>query len=363
MRGRGDRDQLGRRVHAGRPGGRHDRREAALQELLAEVPRVQVDVVRPGGPQDPVDALGDHVARGQLGLLVLADHEAGAVLVDQVRPLAAQRLGDQRALHRAQVGGDERRRVELDELDVGDRRAGPQRERHAVAGGDRRVRGGRVDLAHPAGGEHDRAGQDRTDPVLRALAQHVQGDPAGPAVGGAQQVQHEGVLDQPDPRVAADRGVQGALHLGAGRVAAGVHDPVRPVAALAGQHQRAVRVAVELGAPADQLPDPRRALLDQHLHGLRVAEPDPGDLGVVGVRLGGVQRVEDPGDPALRPAGGAVVDVDLGDHRDVQAELAQVQRGGQPGDAGTHHDHIGGLVPARLGGGEPARQSRQIRER
>jgi L-aspartate oxidase len=42
---RGDRDELRRRVDAGRPGGRHDRREPLLQELLAQVPRVQEDMV------------------------------------------------------------------------------------------------------------------------------------------------------------------------------------------------------------------------------------------------------------------------------------------------------------------------------
>ena len=68
-----------------------------------------------------------------------------------------------------------------------------------------------------------------------------------------QQVEHERVLDEPDPRVAVHGGVQRPLHLGAGRVAARVHDPVGVVAALPGQHQRAVRVAVERGAEADQL--------------------------------------------------------------------------------------------------------------
>ena len=74
--------------------------------------------------------------------------------------------------------------------------------------------------------------------------------PQARPVGVAQQVEHQRVLDQPDPRVAVHGGVQRPLHLGAGRVAAGVHDPVGVVAALAGQHQRAVRVAVELGARA-----------------------------------------------------------------------------------------------------------------
>lgn len=256
--------------------------------------------------------------------------------------------------------------MELDELHVGHRSAGPQRQRHPVPGGDRRVGGGREDLPHPAGGEHHRTGQQRADAVLAALTQHVQGDPAGRAepvravTGGAQQVQYEGVLDQPDPRVALHSGVQGPLHLGTCGVPASVHDPVRPVPALAGQHQRAVRVTIELGADPDQLTEPGRALLDQHPDRRRVAQPHPGDLGVPGMSRRGVGRVEDGGDAALRPPGRAVVDVDLGYHRDVQTRLPQVQRRGQPGHAGTHNDHVGGLHPAGRGRGQQRGQGRQV---
>jgi hypothetical protein len=361
VRGRGDRDQLGGRVDAGRAGGRHDGREALLEELAAEVPGVQIHVVVAGLPQHPVDRLGDDVARRQLGELVLSGHEPRSGLVHQVRTLAAQRLGDQRALHRGDAGGDERGRVELDELHIGDDRAGPQCQGHAVAGGDRGIGRRGVHLAHAAGGQHHRAGQDRADAVLGALAENVQGETARATVGRAQQIQHQGVLDPADPRVPPDRLVQCALHLGTGSVAARVHDPVGAVATLAGQHQRAVRVAVEHGAQAHQLPHPGRALLDQHPHGGRIAQADARDLGVEGVRLRSVQRVEHRGDAALRPPRGPVVDVDLGDHRDVQARLAQMQRRGQPGDAGTDHQDVGGLGPPRLGGGEPAGQRRKIR--
>jgi hypothetical protein len=147
-------------------------------------------------------------------------------------------------------------------------------------------------------------------------------------------------------------GVQGPLHLGAGGVPARVHDPVRPVAALTGQHQRAVGVAIELGADPDQFPQPGRALVDQHPDRRRVAETDSRDLGVPGMGRRSVRRVEYGGDAALRPPGRAVIDVDLGDHRDVQTRLTQVQRRGQAGHPGAHHDHIGGLDPAGRGRGQ-----------
>ena len=81
-------------------------------------------------------------------------HEPVALEVDEERALAADRLGDQRLLA-AGVGAEvHHRRVELHELQVAQRRPGPQRERHAVAGRHRGVRGLREHLAEPAAGEH-----------------------------------------------------------------------------------------------------------------------------------------------------------------------------------------------------------------
>ena len=66
---------------------------------------------------------------------IVARHERLAVVVDEPRAFAAQRLGQQIA-RRARHG--ERRRMKLHELEVGDARAGEIRERDAVAGRDRR---------------------------------------------------------------------------------------------------------------------------------------------------------------------------------------------------------------------------------
>ncbi len=218
VRGRRHRDQVGSRVDPDGQARRDDCGEPAGQELTAEVTGVEVDVVGTGGQQHPVDPLGDHVPGGQLGQFVLAEHEAFAVGVHQVRALAPQRLGDQRLLgagagHPGVLRHDQRGRVELHELHVGDRRTGPHGQGDPVAGGDPRVRGGREDLPHAAGGQHHRAGQQRADTVLTALAEHVQGDPARrteptrTVAGGPEQIQHQRVLDEPDPRVAAYRRV------------------------------------------------------------------------------------------------------------------------------------------------------------
>ena len=82
------------------------------------------------------------------------EHEALAGAVDQLRALAAQRLGGERRRIAADV---ERGRVELHELRVGDHRAGARRHAEAVAFRLRRVGGDGVEMADAAGGEHDRA--------------------------------------------------------------------------------------------------------------------------------------------------------------------------------------------------------------
>ena len=130
--------------------------------------------------------------------------------------------------------------MELHELEVAQRRTGPERQRHPVTGGDRGVGGLGEDLAEPAAGQHDGPAQHLADTVDLALAEHVQGHPGDAAVGGGHQVDRQRVLDHLDLGGPLDRGDQRPLDLGAGRVAAGVGDPVAVVAALAGQRQDAV---------------------------------------------------------------------------------------------------------------------------
>ena len=117
------------------------------------------EALEPGGVEpEVVDALLGHACRHgpahDVAGRQLVD-EALAVVVAQHRALAAQRLGEQRPRHRRMV---QRGRVELDELDVGRRHAGPQRHRDPVAGRLRRVGRDREELAGPARREHDVAG-------------------------------------------------------------------------------------------------------------------------------------------------------------------------------------------------------------
>ncbi len=74
------------------------------------------------------------------------------MLVDQRRALAAQRLGQQR--QRIAVDG-ERGGMELHELEIDEPRAGRRGERQPVARRLARVGGVAIELAEPAGREHD----------------------------------------------------------------------------------------------------------------------------------------------------------------------------------------------------------------
>ena len=109
---------------------------------------VEPEVVEAAVDEPAADRPGHDVARREVGERVLVGHERDAVLVAQDRALAAQRLGEQRPRHRRVV---QRGRVELHELDVGDRDTGPQRHRDAVAGRERRVGGDREALPGATG--------------------------------------------------------------------------------------------------------------------------------------------------------------------------------------------------------------------
>ncbi len=142
----------------------------------------------------------------------------------------------------------------------------------------------------------------------------MQGHPGGVAVRVQQQVEDERVFDHLDARIRPQRGDQGPLHLQAGRIPAGVHDPVAQVPTFAGQREPARGVVtVERGAEVGQFPDPGRTLGDQDPDRVDVAQPDPGHEGVGQVIIWRILRGECRGDPTLRPSGRALVQACLGD--------------------------------------------------
>ena len=98
-----------------------DGREALQPRVAAEHAAVEPHVRRALLAHPPHDRLGDDVAGREVGQRVLVRHEAPPGVVEQDRALAAHRLGHQRLLPLGQRAEPHHRRVELDELEVGDR--------------------------------------------------------------------------------------------------------------------------------------------------------------------------------------------------------------------------------------------------
>ena len=307
----------------------------------------------------PVDRLGDDVARREVGERVVAGRD-DALAVERRRGTRPRRASPRviSGCWPGRAGAEEQRgRVELHELEVGDRgarRAGPARRRRRW-----RPTGwwccAKTWPMPPVASTTARASTAPT-PSCGALAEHVQGDARRPgrrrcAAGRA-------------PARARRAGSAGAARTAATSArctSAPVASP--PACTIRSRWWPPSRVSDSSPAGSrskaaperDELAQPGRALGAQHAHGVDVAQPDAGDERVLQVVLGGVLRAERGGDAALRPARGAVVDEHLGDEQDA-ARAGGVQRGGQPGDAGADDDDVGRRRPAGLRG-EQARAS------
>ena len=153
-----DRDRLARRVDAGRAAGRRDDRKARRELSADRFARVEKHTMALRSP--PPDGARDDVARRQFRAGRI-EHEPLAAFVDQRRARAAHRLADERHRPRGDV---ERGRVELHELHVGERGAGPRGQRHALAEAAERIGALFEEAADPAGRNHDPAGRQQRRP-------------------------------------------------------------------------------------------------------------------------------------------------------------------------------------------------------
>ena len=219
VRGGRDRDQLGRRVQAGLAQRADDVRE-----------RVRVDVahVEPDVPGVLLGHLAEDGQRDLVARLELLD-EALVVGVEQRRALAADRLGDQEALAARHAG--HRGRVELDELQVGQRGARRVGEHHPDAERARRVGRPGPQRGGAAGRQDRRARPDRAA-VLQDDADAAAVD--RPRRGGA------GLLEDLDARLLDDDGGELPDDAAPGRAAARVDDAALGVPALQAEREAAV---------------------------------------------------------------------------------------------------------------------------
>ena len=303
VRRRDHRDRLLRHVDAEREARLVDVREVLPDERRSPGPDVEIDAILPGPLHLRVDRPRDDVPRREFLHRVGPLHEPAPAAVQEDRPLAADRLGDEERLGErvVETGG-----VELDEFHVGDRRPGAVRQRDSVSRGDIGVARVQVHLSRTPGGEYrhvrhegvDRAGR----PVEHIGAEHLV-DPR--VVEGGEllpryEVDRRVVLVDPDPGVLPGAEEERPFHL-APRQVLRVEDPPRRVSPLAMEVVLPLPgLSGELDPPPDQLADPRRGVPHHEVDRVGVAKPRPRLVGILDVGLEGVLVAPDGGDPALR---------------------------------------------------------------
>ncbi|TPW20274.1 MAG: hypothetical protein FD126_1847 [Elusimicrobia bacterium] len=228
-----------------------------------------------------------------------------------------------------QAGG-----VELDEFEVAELEARPERHGHPVAGGHVGVRGVEVDLAGPARGEDDGLGPKRVD--LPVGAQHVGAQTAVALWGGLRRMALQDEVHRRVALVEGDGGLgpagldQGALDLAAGQVP-GMEDAALGMPAFEPQ-VRAVVAAAEFDPRLDEAPHAVGAVRDDGAHHVLPAQAGSGLQRVADVRLEGVRRVGDRRDAALGVGGVGAHQLVFG-HHGHPAEGGQGARGREAGDA------------------------------
>ena len=250
--------------------------------------------------------------------------------------MTPQGFGQQRPWHRRVC---QRSRMELEELEIGHRCPRAQRHRNPVAGGDRRVRRHREQLAGPAG---------RQDHVSSTHHQRTAGLVGHLDADAAPAVEDEVVRERPlvdHHRAAAYRGDQRPLDLGPGGGSARVDDARDGMTTLPGQFEFPGVVVIEPRADGDEVVDPGGALVDQYPHRVDVAESGTGRERVREVQ---VEVVVIPrqrgGDPTLGPPCGRQLQIGFGHDADAQPQLVRgTYGGGEAGDP-TADDHDVELV-------------------
>ena len=116
-----------------------------------------------------------------------------------------------------------------------------------------------------------------------------------------------------DVRIRENCVCEGTLHFASGDIA-GVHNATRGVTAFACQIERVAAFDLaERGPEFDEPAHPLRPIAHHHLDDVAVREPSAGRHRVGHMRLEAVQRIEDRGDSALRPACRRVGDGTFGD--------------------------------------------------
>ncbi len=154
------------------------------------------------------------------------------------------------------------------------------------------------------------------------------------------QVGREGVFEDVDVRVVADRRDKGRFNGEAGGVAAGVEDSGAGVGRFQTLGEFAV-VPVEGDAEADEIRNPGWTFFAEGADGCGAAEAGSGAEGVFDVLGHVVVGVHDGGNAALGVAGVGLVEGGFCDEGDL-VSAAQFECGDESGDARAYDDDVHG---------------------
>ncbi len=299
-------------------------REVSDDEIGRPIGDVEIDTLGAQALHLVVDGAGDDVSGGQLGAGIETGHEALAVGQQQARPLATQRLRDQKrpCLRVIEAG-----RVKLHEFHVGHTASGAPGHGDAVTGGDVRIAGVEIDLVGAAGGDDDEARQEGFDPSSPSI-EHVGTETAvalacaqtgtGTQMPRGDEIHRDMLLVEAHIGTGADPRLQGGGDGPAGCVR-GVHHPPMAMTSLAGEviaARGAIFLAAREGYPLVQQPaDIVGAVLHHAAHHTGIAESGPGPQGVLDVGVQRILGVEDGRDAPLGVQGAPFGQLPLGDHR------------------------------------------------
>src|SRR5665811_178106 len=276
-------------------------------------------------------------------------HETLTAMVEQVGTFAPPGFGYEEdwRLVREKAG-----RMELHEFHVTEGGAGAISHGHAVTGRDPWVGGERVDLARTAGGKYGGRGEiqgKRTGREIkrnRAYATSAVGD----------QVDHELILQHLHTAAGFHGLGQGAGHLRAGSVAAGVGDAGYGMGAFGTKHQVAAGT-IELWTYLGKLTNPGRAFVYQNADRLLFAEAGTRTYRVLEMELRRVLFAQSGCYAALGQKSGCVTQDALADQRNLPL-ARRTNRRCESGDATADDNHIiEAFSRLRISGGQQVRPS------
>ena len=334
--GRTDRNPVPGQVEAGTPAGVGNQRKALVHEIGVQLLEGEEDGP-PGSLCLAHDGARDTIAGRQIARRIVAGHERLPVAVQQPGAFAAKRLRQQEP---RLTGNVESGRVELDELEIRDGRAGTIGHGDTIAGRHVRVGGFAVDLSGAAGREqHERRARDRQASIVRKEAGTRR------AAILDKEIDHPCVCVCDDPRQGGRARPEHAPDLAPGRIVC-VQDAARTVGPFDGELGLTIGSAVETRAPLHQLSYVAGAVFDQHADGAFVAETVAGRHRVRRMELRRIAWPDGRRDAPLRVAGVAFPRLGLGEDEDI-AGSRELRRRAERSDAAADDDEIRAKLHAR----------------